>query len=265
MSSLYNAHSAAVHLTPQLSAPTMPPTAEHSSFNASSHIPLLSSSSPRFSGPSQAAEAVKTRRRASAPRGNSKDNTNCPFTLPPPPTRSRKIIQMRPRTQADSTGTSPAKSSGRAGSKTAKTATNKDTSDSGSESTGQGVKRKQPPNATSAAGRKTARKTAHSLIERRRRGKMNEEFDVLRSLVPACTLQMHKLSVLNVSYFSNVYVKIIFCSCHFTSGASSILLKYSHCPMCIPFIVYAFSALVCLLTLDVLHRHYAVAARSPPR
>ncbi|KAG5961803.1 hypothetical protein E4U57_007395 [Claviceps arundinis] len=197
MSSLYNAHSAAVHLTPQLSAPTMPPTAEHSSFNASSHIPLLSSSSPRFSGPSQAAEAVKTRRRASAPRGNSKDNTNCPFTLPPPPTRSRKIIQMRPRTQADSTGTSPAKSSGRAGSKTAKTATNKDTSDSGSESTGQGVKRKQPPNATSAAGRKTARKTAHSLIERRRRGKMNEEFDVLRSLVPACTLQMHKLSVLN--------------------------------------------------------------------
>ncbi|KAG6086488.1 hypothetical protein E4U15_000673 [Claviceps sp. LM218 group G6] len=205
MSSLHNAQSAAVHLAPQLSAPTMTPTAEHSSFNASSHIPLLSSSSPRFSGPSQAAEAVKTRRRASAPRGNSKDNANCPFTLPPPPTRSRKIIQMKPRTQADSTGTSPAKPSGRAGSKTtsssgtAKTAVNKDASDSGSgsESTGQGVKRKQPPNATSAAGRKTARKTAHSLIERRRRGKMNEEFDVLRSLVPACTLQMHKLSVLN--------------------------------------------------------------------
>ncbi|KAG6280917.1 hypothetical protein E4U47_004925 [Claviceps purpurea] len=206
-SSLYNAQSTAVHLAPQLSTPTMPPTAEHSSFNASSRIPLLSSSSPRSSGPSQAAETVKTRRRASAPRGNTRDNANCPFALPPPPTRSRKIIQMKPRTQADSIGTSPAKPSGRAGSKTtssagtAKTAANKDASDSGSGSgsgsTSQGVKRKQPPNATSAAGRKTARKTAHSLIERRRRGKMNEEFDVLRGLVPACTLQMHKLSVLN--------------------------------------------------------------------
>ncbi|KAG6046867.1 hypothetical protein E4U17_007708 [Claviceps sp. LM77 group G4] len=207
MGSLHNAQSTAYHLAPQLSAPTMHPTAEHSSFNASSHISLLSSSSPRSSGPSQAAETVKTRRRVSVPRGNSKDNTNananCPFSLPPPPTRSRKIIQMKPRTQVDSTGSSPAKPSSRAGSKTtsssgtAKTAVNKDTSDSGSGSTGQGVKRKQPPNATSAAGRKTARKTAHSLIERRRRGKMNEEFDVLRSLVPACTLHMHKLSVLN--------------------------------------------------------------------
>ncbi|KAG6039478.1 hypothetical protein E4U19_005799 [Claviceps sp. Clav32 group G5] len=225
MSSLHNAQSAAVHLAPQLSAPTMPPTAEHSSFNASSHISLLSSSSPRSSGPSQAAEAVKTRRRASAPRGNSKDNANanCSFSLPPPPTRSRKIIQMKPRTQADSTGSSPTKPSGRAGSKTtsspgtaktaAKTAANKDASDSGSESTGQGVKRKQPPNATSAAGRKTARKTAHSLIERRRRGKMNEEFDVLRGLVPACTLHMHKLSVLNctieyVQYLQDCVAKL---------------------------------------------------------
>ncbi|KAG5922444.1 hypothetical protein E4U61_005183 [Claviceps capensis] len=201
--SLYNAQSAAVHLASQLSASTMSPTAERSSFNASSHIPLLSSSSSRSSGPSQAAETVKTRRRASAPRGNTRDNANCPFALPPPPTRSRTIIQMKPRTQADSTASSPAKPSSRAGSKTtssaltAKTAANKDASDSGSGSTGQGVKRKQPPNATSAAGRKTARKTAHSLIERRRRGKMNEEFDVLRGLVPACTLQMHKLSVLN--------------------------------------------------------------------
>ncbi|KAG5937370.1 hypothetical protein E4U59_004403 [Claviceps monticola] len=202
-SSLCNAQSVAAHLASQLSAPTMPPTAECSSFNASSHIPLPSSSSSRSSGPSQVAETVKTRRRASAPRGNTRDNANCPFALPPPPTRSRKIIQMRPRTQADSTTSSPTKPSSRAGSKTtfsavtAKTAAKKDTSDSGSGSTDQGVKRKQPPNATSAAGRKTARKTAHSLIERRRRGKMNEEFDVLRGLVPACTLQMHKLSVLN--------------------------------------------------------------------
>ncbi|KAG5975167.1 hypothetical protein E4U58_001795 [Claviceps cyperi] len=203
MSSLHKAQSAAVHLAPQLSASTMPPTAEHSSFNASSLNRLLSSSSPRSSGPPQAAEAVKTRLRASAPRGNSKDNANCPFALPPPPTRSRKIIQMKPRAQDDSIAPLPAKPSGRAGSNTtfssgtAKTAANEHVSDSRSGSTGQGVKRKQPPNATSAAGRKTARKTAHSLIERRRRGKMNEEFDVLRGLVPACTQQMHKLSVLN--------------------------------------------------------------------
>jgi hypothetical protein len=62
-----------------------------------------------------------------------------------------------------------------------------------------GTKRKQP-SATSAAGRKIARKTAHSLIERRRRSKMNEEFAVLKSLIPACTGEMHKLAILQVRY-----------------------------------------------------------------
>jgi hypothetical protein len=61
-----------------------------------------------------------------------------------------------------------------------------------------GSKRKQP-SATSAAGRKIARKTAHSLIERRRRSKMNEEFAVLKDLIPACTGEMHKLAILQVS------------------------------------------------------------------
>lgn len=57
---------------------------------------------------------------------------------------------------------------------------------------------KKAPSATSAAGRKMARKTAHSLIERRRRSKMNEEFGVLKDMIPACTGEMHKLAILQV-------------------------------------------------------------------
>jgi hypothetical protein len=61
-----------------------------------------------------------------------------------------------------------------------------------------GGKRKQAGNTT-AAGRKIARKTAHSLIERRRRSKMNEEFGVLKDMIPACRGQeMHKLAILQV-------------------------------------------------------------------
>jgi hypothetical protein len=58
--------------------------------------------------------------------------------------------------------------------------------------------KKKQPSSTSVAGRKIARKTAHSLIERRRRSKMNEEFGVLKSMVPACTGEMHKLAILQV-------------------------------------------------------------------
>lgn len=61
-----------------------------------------------------------------------------------------------------------------------------------------GGKKKQTGNNT-AAGRKIARKTAHSLIERRRRSKMNEEFGVLKDMIPACAGQeMHKLAILQV-------------------------------------------------------------------
>ena len=50
---------------------------------------------------------------------------------------------------------------------------------------------------TTTAGKKTARKTAHSIIERRRRSKMNEEFETLKGMIPACRGQsMHKLSIL---------------------------------------------------------------------
>lgn len=58
---------------------------------------------------------------------------------------------------------------------------------------------KKQPSSTSVAGRKIARKTAHSLIERRRRSKMNEEFGVLKDMIPACKDQeMHKLAILQV-------------------------------------------------------------------
>lgn len=75
-------------------------------------------------------------------------------------------------------------------------ASDKATSTSTSKNTGS---KKKQPSATSAAGRKIARKTAHSLIERRRRSKMNEEFAVLKGLIPACTGEMHKLAILQAS------------------------------------------------------------------
>lgn len=61
--------------------------------------------------------------------------------------------------------------------------------------------KKKQPSTTSVAGRKIARKTAHSLIERRRRSKMNEEFGVLKDMIPACKDQeMHKLAILQVCH-----------------------------------------------------------------
>lgn len=123
-----------------------------------------------------ASEAVKLRRRSTiqAPAKES-------FALPPPPTRSRKIIQMKPRGQVEGT---------------------LDTSTQNVKTGGKPVPaapKKKQPSSTSVAGRKIARKTAHSLIERRRRSKMNEEFGVLKDMIPACTGEMHKLAILQAS------------------------------------------------------------------
>lgn len=101
------------------------------------------------------------------------------FELPPPPTRSRKIIHMKPQSDLPIASDAPS-----ATVQTVKSQT--------------GGKRKQCA-GTTAAGRKIARKTAHSLIERRRRSKMNEEFGVLKDMIPACKGQeMHKLAILQV-------------------------------------------------------------------
>jgi len=65
--------------------------------------------------------------------------------------------------------------------------------------TGANGSKKKQASGNTAAGRKIARKTAHSLIERRRRSKMNEEFGVLKDMIPACNGQeMHKLAILQV-------------------------------------------------------------------
>ncbi|CZR62022.1 uncharacterized protein PAC_11919 [Phialocephala subalpina] len=143
------------------------------SSSASSYHPT----SPR-SPAIPASEVVKIRRRSSAAQAPTKDA----FALPPPPTRSRKIIQMKPRGQPEEleeTFNDAAKTpAGKAAATTPK---------------------KRQPSSTSVAGRKIARKTAHSLIERRRRSKMNEEFGVLKDMIPACTGEMHKLAILQAS------------------------------------------------------------------
>jgi hypothetical protein len=120
------------------------------------------------------------------------------FDLPPPPTRTRKIIQMKPKSPA---------------AKSAKTKDNGKGSPPSPEepalNASTGSKRKQP-SATSAAGRKIARKTAHSLIERRRRSKMNEEFGTLKDMIPACTGQeMHKLAILQVLPQTTLWSRMI--------------------------------------------------------
>lgn len=77
------------------------------------------------------------------------------------------------------------------------------------------VTKRRNSNATSSE-KKEARKIAHSDIERRRRLKINEQFDQLRSLVPACTQfkdasggdsGLHKLEILEhtVKYIEHLH------------------------------------------------------------
>ena len=104
--------------------------------------------------------------------------------LPPPPTRARKIIQMKP-------GQAPTKKV---------EADIEETSVQAKNGSGVAAGGKKKAGAGTSAGRKIARKTAHSLIERRRRSKMNEEFGVLKDMIPACNGQeMHKLAILQAS------------------------------------------------------------------
>lgn len=186
------AHALAQQL--QLSFELPPPALAQDSSN-SQLSPSDAHVSPK-SYPMQAAEAVKARRRASStaqkPAGES-------FALPPPPTRSRKIIQMKPRgAQQDDAPGSSSTAGPSSATKAASAAAGKASAAATITPSKESAKKKQP-SATSAAGRKIARKTAHSLIERRRRSKMNEEFAVLKGMIPACTGEMHKLAILQVS------------------------------------------------------------------
>lgn len=117
--------------------------------------------------------------------------TGSEYSLPPPPTRTRKIIQMTPK--IDLRGDISDSSTEKRPAKTRQTATRKTV--------------KKLPSSTSQAGKRIARKTAHSVIERRRRSKMNEEFGVLKDMIPACSNQeMHKLAILQVDRWSVLHV-----------------------------------------------------------
>lgn len=152
------------------------------------HDDCAASTTPSSNGsdssyhPASPVHASKTtgRKQAAVTQSRSTKVDNA-FALPPPPTRSRKIIQVKPKG-------SPEEEKSQA-----------DAVDAGA-STGKGGKKRGNNGGTTAQGRKIARKTAHSLIERRRRSKMNEEFGVLKDMIPACKGQeMHKLAILQVS------------------------------------------------------------------
>ncbi len=207
------------------SAFTLPPAAldAHRSSTSSSAgstyrppSPTSPASGPATTATTPAKQSLAAPSSASRRRTNGQQSTadmagmlKQDYTLPPPPTRSRKIIQMKPRTQeTQSIQNTVAKSVPSGLFTSVETASAAQAQVKGSVSgtvggsTGAtaatGGKRKQA-NGTTAAGRKIARKTAHSLIERRRRSKMNEEFGVLKDMIPACAGQeMHKLAILQV-------------------------------------------------------------------
>jgi hypothetical protein len=126
------------------------------------------------------------------------------YAIPPPPTRSRKIIQMKPRSGSDSSTSSSRNSQPILTPALSPSATTPKISSSSSTALVPATSNKRKATTSTptntAANRKMARKTAHSLIERRRRSKMNEEFGVLKDMIPACTGQeMHKLAILQAS------------------------------------------------------------------
>lgn len=145
----------------------------------SSSPPSVHGSDSSYHPQSPRSPATNKRKYSQSQPRSSKKNEE--FSLPPPPSRSRKIIQMKPSATSNDQQSSSQQSA------EASTAS-------------KGGRKRTNNNGQSAAGRKMARKTAHSLIERRRRSKMNEEFGVLKDLIPACSGQeMHKLAILSAS------------------------------------------------------------------
>jgi hypothetical protein len=164
-------------LPPAALSPALDPASRRSSRSDPSYVPA-SPTSPELAAQGRVAPSS----RAGAGTKRSLDE----FELPPPPTRTRKIIQMKPKSPAASKSPAKSKENGKASAQ-------------GSPENANPSSTKKKPSATSAAGRKIARKTAHSLIERRRRSKMNEEFGTLKDMIPACQGQeMHKLAILQV-------------------------------------------------------------------
>ena len=173
--------------------PSLPPTpAASAEIQGKGGYPI-SATEKAFNLPPPALAPSRTHGTATATEDKSRQShstTNPNFTLPPPPTRSRTIIQMKPKPQqADDVARPSSQHTSRLSSKKSSHSTTSNNSAS-----------KKQPSSTSVAGKKIARKTAHSVIERRRRSKMNEEFGTLKAMIPACTDQeMHKLAILQVS------------------------------------------------------------------
>ncbi|KAK0979382.1 hypothetical protein LTR54_015651 [Friedmanniomyces endolithicus] len=173
----------------------LPPTAyqEPDRLSISSSTPSVNGSDSSYRPVSPSSPADLSRKRPATMQFGPAVITKDDFALPPPPTRSRKIIQMKPK---DSSGGAQQQQALPAPAQTAITSPPA-VGRTPSTASQAGGKRKQNNTGATAAGRKIARKTAHSLIERRRRSKMNEEFGVLKDMIPACKGQeMHKLAIL---------------------------------------------------------------------
>ncbi len=168
---------------------SLPPTPASSTDIRGKEGPRLSTEKMSFALPPPAIASAGSN--CTSTKGQPSHHiTSSDFSLPPPPTRSRKIIQMKPKSQNSEESSNPSTQHITKGS-------NKRAA-SGSLAALTPASKKQP-SATSVAGKKIARKTAHSVIERRRRSKMNDEFSVLKDMIPACKDQeMHKLAILQV-------------------------------------------------------------------
>ena len=158
-----------------------PPAITSASQSASSNASEKSDSSYHPASPASPVGKPSTSKQKKSTNSANEPAAACSnYSLPQPPTRTRKIIHMHPGSDHNSSKSSSA---------TVTSASNSKKTPS-----------KKQPSTTSVAGRKIARKTAHSLIERRRRSKMNEEFGVLKDMIPACHGQdMHKLAILQAS------------------------------------------------------------------
>jgi hypothetical protein len=173
------------------------PPAALSSNNSEASASSFSPQSPTESSRSVGRPAAKRRASGSNPKNAAQE-----YVLPPPPTRSRKIIQMKPKAKAD-TAQETLTVARKGQAVLAPAPSSRSASNTTPAPAGLSTANKRKHNSTAApptaAGRKMARKTAHSLIERRRRSKMNEEFGVLKDMIPECKDQeMHKLAILQV-------------------------------------------------------------------
>lgn len=167
---------------------SLPPTPASSTDIRGKEGPRLSTEKMSFALPPPAIASAGSKSSMNSQPSNQTMTSD--FSLPPPPTRSRKIIQMKPKSQKSE------ESSSTSVQRTAKGSNKRGASESLATSA---PANKKQPSATSVAGKKIARKTAHSVIERRRRSKMNDEFGVLKDMIPACKDQeMHKLAILQV-------------------------------------------------------------------